>query len=234
MNDTMRILVIEDEKKVARFLEQGLREEKYDVDVALDGEEGVQRALAEAYDLIITDIMMPKKSGIEVIKEIRAAKRNVPVLCLTAKTEIGEKVEGLDAGADDYLTKPFLFEELSARVRSLLRRSDIEKKTQLISRDLVLDTVTHTARRKKAGSEEEQHIPLTVKEYELLEYLMRNKGRILSRAVITQHVWGYSFTMGSNVIDVYIKRLREKVDAGRDEKDRIIISERGVGYGIRG
>ncbi|HEX5316828.1 MAG TPA: response regulator, partial [Candidatus Kapabacteria bacterium] len=162
MNDTMRILVIEDEKKVARFLEQGLREEKYDVDVALDGEEGVQRALAEAYDLIITDIMMPKKSGIDVIKEIRSAKRNVPVLCLTAKTEIGEKVEGLDAGADDYLTKPFLFEELSARVRSLLRRSDIEKKTQLISRDLVLDTVTHTARRKKIGTEEEQHIPLTV------------------------------------------------------------------------
>src|SRR5665213_605113 len=234
MNETMRILVIEDEKKVARFLEQGLREEKYDVDVALDGEEGVQRALADAYDLIITDIMMPKKSGIDVIKEIRAAKRNVPVLCLTAKTEIGEKVEGLDAGADDYLTKPFLFEELSARVRSLLRRSDIEKKTQLIARDLVLDTVTHTARRKKIGSEEEQHIPLTVKEYELLEYLMRNTGRIPSRAVITQHVWGYSFTMGSNVIDVYIKRLREKIDAGRDEKDRLIISERGVGYGVRG
>ncbi len=229
----MRVLVVEDEKKVARFLEQGLREEKYDVDVAFDGEEGLQRALAEAYDLVITDIMMPKKSGIEVIKEIRAAKRNVPILCLTAKTEIGEKVEGLDAGADDYLTKPFLFEELSARVRSLLRRSDIEKKTQLISRDLVLDTVTHTARRKKIGSEEEEHIPLTVKEYELLEYLMRNKGRILSRAVITQHVWGYSFTMGSNVIDVYIKRLREKIDAGREEKDRLIISERGVGYGVR-
>ncbi len=229
----MRILVVEDEKKVARFLEQGLREEKYDVDVAFDGEEGLQHAMNESYDLIITDIMMPKKSGIEVIKEIRAAKRNVPILCLTAKTEIGEKVEGLDAGADDYITKPFLFEELSARVRSLLRRSDIEKKTQLISRDLVLDTVTHTARRKKIGSEEEEHIPLTVKEYELLEYLMRNKGRILSRAVITQHVWGYSFTMGSNVIDVYIKRLREKIDAGREEKDRLIISERGVGYGIR-
>lgn len=230
----MRILVIEDEKKVARFLEQGLREEKYDVDVAMDGEEGVRRALTQAYDLIITDVMMPKKSGIEVIMEIRAAKRNVPVLCLTAKTEIGEKVEGLDAGADDYLTKPFLFEELSARVRSLMRRSDIEKKTQLVSRDLVLDTVTHTARRKKTGTEEEQHIPLTVKEYELLEYLMRNKGRILSRAVITQHVWGYSFTMGSNVIDVYVKRLREKIDAGREEKDRLIISERGVGYGVRG
>lgn len=229
----MRVLVIEDEKKVARFLEQGLREEKYDVDVAFDGEEGLQRALAEAYDLVITDIMMPKKSGIEVIKEIRTAKRNVPILCLTAKTEIGEKVEGLDAGADDYLTKPFLFEELSARVRSLLRRSDIEKKTQLLSRDLVLDTVTHTARRKKMGTNDEEHIPLTVKEYELLEYLMRNKGRILSRAVITQHVWGYSFTMGSNVIDVYIKRLREKIDAGREEKDRLIISERGVGYGIR-
>jgi DNA-binding response OmpR family regulator len=177
--------------------------------------------------------MMPKKSGIDVIKEIRAAKRNVPILCLTAKTEIGEKVEGLDAGADDYLTKPFLFEELSARVRSLIRRSDMEKKTQLVAKDLVLDTVTHTARRKKSGTDEEMHIPLTVKEYELLEYLMRNKGRILSRAVITQHVWGYSFTMGSNVIDVYVKRLREKIDAARGEDERLITSERGVGYGIR-
>ena len=229
----MRILVIEDEKKVARFLEQGLKEEKYDVDVAFDGAEGVRCALSNSYDLIITDIMMPEMSGIEVIKEIRAAKRSVPILCLTAKTEIGEKVEGLDAGADDYLTKPFLFEELAARVRSLLRRSDMEKKTQLVSRDLVLDTVTHTARRHKPDSEEEMQIPLTVKEYELLEYLMRNKGRILSRSVITQHVWGYSFTMGSNVIDVYIKRLREKIDAGREEKDRLITSERGVGYGIR-
>ncbi|HET6511547.1 MAG TPA: response regulator transcription factor [Candidatus Kapabacteria bacterium] len=229
----MRILVIEDEKKVAKFLEQGLREEKYHVDVAFDGDEGLAKALSESYDLIITDIMLPGKSGIEVIREVRAAKRTVPVLCLTAKTEIGEKVEGLDAGADDYLTKPFLFEELSARVRSLLRRSDIEKKTQLVARDLVLDTVTHTARRRKQDSEEEQHIPLTVKEYELLEYLMRHKGRIMSRSVITQHVWGYSFTMGSNVIDVYIKRLREKVDAQREEKDRLIVSERGVGYGIR-
>ncbi len=229
----MRILIIEDEKKVARFLEQGLREDGYTADVALDGEEGLQKALSEAYDLVITDIMMPKKSGIEVIQGIRAAKRTTPILVLTAKTEIGEKVVGLDAGADDYLTKPFLYEELSARVRSLLRRSDIEKKTQLVTHDLVLDTVTHTARRKKAGTEEEQHIPLTVKEYELLEYLMRNKGVVLSRSVITQHVWGYSFTMGSNVIDVYIKRLREKVDANRDEKDRLLMSERGIGYGIK-
>ena len=229
----MRILVIEDEKKVARFLEQGLREEKHTVDVAYDGEEGLERALSEAYDLVITDIMMPKKSGIEVISGIRAAKRTMPILCLTAKNEIGDKVEGLDAGADDYLTKPFLFEELSARVRSLLRRSDIEKKTQLVTHDLVLDTVSHTARRRKLNSEEEQQIPLTVKEYELLEYLMRNKGRVISRSVITQHVWGYSFTMGSNVIDVYVKRLREKIDANRDEKDRLILSERGVGYGIK-
>jgi len=229
----MRILVIEDEKKVARFLEQGLREEKYTVDVAYDGEEGIDRAMREAYDLVITDIMMPKKSGIEVIQAIRAAKRTMPILCLTAANEIGQKVQGLDAGADDYLTKPFLFEELSARVRSLLRRSDIEKKTQLVSHDLVLDTVSHTARRRKPGTEEEQQIPLTVKEYELLEYLMRNKGRVISRSIITQHVWGYSFTMGSNVIDVYVKRLREKIDANREEKDRLILSERGVGYGIK-
>jgi DNA-binding response OmpR family regulator len=229
----MRILVIEDEKKVARVIEQGLKEKEYDVDVASDGEEGIKRALSESYDLIITDIMMPKKSGLEVIKAVRGAKRTVPILCLTAKTEIGEKVEGLDTGADDYLTKPFLFEELLARVRSLLRRSDIEKKTQLVAHDLVLDTVSHTATRKKAGSDEDQHIPLTVKEYELLEYLMRNKGQTLSRAIITEHVWGYSFAMGSNVIDVYIKRLREKVDTGRDENDRLIISERGIGYGVK-
>jgi DNA-binding response OmpR family regulator len=229
----MRILIIEDEKKVARFLEQGLKEEKYTVDVAFDGEEGLHRAMAEAYDLIITDIMMPKKSGIEVIKELRTAGRTVPILCLTAKTEVGQKVEGLDAGADDYLTKPFLFEEVAARVRSLLRRSDIEKKTQLVSHDLVLDTVTHTAKRHKPNSEEERNIPLTVKEYELLEYLLKNKGRIMSRSVITQHVWGYTFTMGSNVIDVYIKRLREKLDNNYEEKDKLMISERGIGYGIK-
>ena len=230
----MRILVIEDEKKVARLIEQGLKEKEYDVVVAPDGEKGIEHALNESFDLIITDIMMPKKSGIEVIKAVRDAKRTIPILCLTAKTEIGSKVEGLDTGADDYLTKPFSFDELFARVRSLLRRSDIEKKTQLISHDLVLDTVKHTARRNKIGSNEEQHIPLTVKEYELLEYLMRNKGETLSRATITEHVWGYSFEMGSNVIDVYIKRLREKVDTGREEKDRLIISERGVGYGVKG
>jgi DNA-binding response OmpR family regulator len=229
----MRILVIEDEKKVARFIEQGLREEKYTVDVAFDGEEGIARATSEAYDLIITDVMMPKKSGIDVIRELRSKGRNMPILCLTARAEVGDKVEGLDAGADDYLTKPFLFEELSARVRSLLRRSDIEKKTQLVSHDLVLDTVTHTAKRHKPGTTEEYQIPLTVKEYELLEYLLKNKGRILSRSVITQHVWGYTFTMGSNVIDVYVKRLREKIDGNRDEKERLIMSERGIGYGIR-
>jgi DNA-binding response OmpR family regulator len=230
----MRILVIEDEKKVARFLEQGLKEEKYTVDVAFDGEEGIRKALGEAYDLVITDIMMPKKSGIEVIKELRSSGRTMPILCLTAKSEIGQKVEGLDAGADDYLTKPFLFEEVAARVRSLLRRSDIEKKTQLVSHDLVLDTVTHTAKRLKPGSNEEYvNIPLTVKEYELLEYLLKNKGRIMSRSVITQHVWGYTFTMGSNVIDVYIKRLREKLDNNYEEKEKLMISERGIGYGIK-
>ncbi|HYM19971.1 MAG TPA: response regulator transcription factor [Candidatus Kapabacteria bacterium] len=230
----MRILVIEDEKKVAKFVEQGLREEKYDVDVAYDGEDGLRRAVGETYDLIITDLMMPKKSGIEVIQGVRAASKPVPILCLTAKTEVGSKVEGLDAGADDYLTKPFLFEELSARVRSLLRRSDMERKTQLTTHDLVLDTVVHTAKRLKSGSQtEEVQIPLTVKEYELLEFLLRNKGKMISRSVITQHVWGYSFTMGSNVIDVYVKRLREKLDGNRPEPERLIISERGVGYGIK-
>ncbi len=220
----MRVLVIEDEKKLANFIRQGLREEHYTVDVAHDGEEGLRLALEQPYDALVLDLNLPGLDGLEVLRRVRAGGTGTPVLVLTARGSTNEKVEGLDAGADDYLTKPFVFEELAARLRSLLRRSTSEKSTLLRAHDLTLDTVSHRAKR---GDRE---IEFTAKEYALLEYLMRNKGRVLSRSVIAQHVWSYNFFTESNIIDVYINRLRHKVDDGFPT--RIIQSIRGVGYTI--
>ncbi|TAE21882.1 MAG: DNA-binding response regulator [Candidatus Kapaibacterium sp.] len=221
----MRILVIEDEKKVASFIRKGLSEEMYAVDVAGDGELGVQMATETTYDAIILDVMLPKKDGLQVLRELRSSGSATPVLMLTARASTQDRVTGLDLGADDYLTKPFHFEELAARVRSLLRRTSTEKTTMLTCGDLSLDTVTHRAYR---GGKE---IDLTTKEYSLLEYLIRNKGRVLSRSLIQQHVWSYSFDTESNIIDVYVKRLRGKIN---DEgKQRLIRSIRGVGYVMR-
>ncbi len=221
----MRILVIEDEKKVASFIRKGLSEEMYAVDVAGDGELGVQMATETQYDAIILDVMLPKKDGLQVLRELRSSGSATPVLMLTARASTQDRVTGLDLGADDYLTKPFHFEELAARVRSLLRRTSTEKTTMLTCGDLSLDTVTHRAYR---GGKE---IDLTTKEYSLLEYLIRNKGRVLSRSLIQQHVWSYSFDTESNIIDVYVKRLRGKIN---DEgKQRLIRSIRGVGYVMR-
>ncbi len=221
----MRILVIEDEKKVASFIKRGLMEELYAVDVAHDGEAGLQMARENDYDCIILDVMLPHKDGFTFVQEFRGTGNTTPVLMLTARGTTQDRVTGLDLGADDYLPKPFHFEELAARVRSLLRRSSTEKSTVLRCGDLTLDTVTHRAYRN------DKEIELTTKEYSLLEYLMRNKDRVLSRSLITQHVWSYSFDTESNIIDVYIKRLRKKI--GDDDDPRLIQSVRGVGYTMR-
>jgi heavy metal response regulator len=221
----MRILVVEDEKKVARFIQQGLEEEHYAVDVSHDGIEGLTMAKSGSYDVVLLDLMLPGKNGFEITRELRAEHVTTPILMLTAKIATEDKVAGLDSGADDYLTKPFAFAELLARVRSLLRRGTQEKTTQLSAADLELDTVTHRARR--AG----ESIELTAKEYSLLEFLLRNKDRVLSRTIIAEHIWDYHFDTGTNLIDVYINHLRNKVDSGFDVK--LIHTVRGVGYVLK-
>ncbi|MBL7975312.1 MAG: response regulator transcription factor [Candidatus Kapabacteria bacterium] len=220
----MRILVVEDERKVASFIKRGLEEERYVVELATDGETGLQLALNNVFDAIVLDVMVPKKDGFTILSEIREAGNNTPVLMLTARSTMEDRVTGLDLGADDYLPKPFHFEELAARLRSIMRRSGAEKSTKLQVGDLILDTVSHMAYRNN------KEIELTTKEYALLEYLMRNRNRILSRSMIMQHVWKVSFDPESNIIDVYVKRLRAKVEAGGA---RFIYSIRGVGYRIK-
>jgi heavy metal response regulator len=221
----MRILIVEDEKKVARFIQQGLEEEHYSVDVAHDGERGALLAETQGYDLLILDVMLPKLSGIEITRRLRASRVATPILMLTAKTATEDKVAGLDSGADDYLTKPFAFAELLARVRSLLRRGSKEKSTVLSIAELELDTVSHKAKRG------DRAIDLTAKEYALLEYFLRNKNRVLSRTIISEHIWDYNFDTGTNLIDVYVNHLRNKVDSGFEKK--LIHTVRGVGYVLR-
>lgn len=221
----MRILVVEDEKKVARFIQQGLQEEHYLVDVVHDGDEGLRTALASPYDLLLLDVLMPKMNGLDVTRAYRKNGGTAPILMLTAKITTDDKVLGLDSGADDYLTKPFAFAELLARVRSLLRRGAKDKSTILTIADLKLDTVSHKARRG------DRSIDLTAKEYALLEFFLRNKERILSRSIISEHIWEYSFDTGTNLIDVYVNHLRGKIDTGVGKK--LIHTVRGVGYVIR-
>jgi heavy metal response regulator len=221
----MKILVVEDEKKVASFIKKGLEEEFYSVDTAYDGKEGLKLASLGEYDLVILDIMLPYKDGLTLIKELREEKILTPILLLTARDSIDSKVTGLDSGADDYLTKPFDFEELLARVRALLRRQSSVKSVQLKVSDLVLDTQTHKVNR--AGNE----ISLTAKEYEILEYLLRNKNRVVSRTLLSEHVYEYNFDPDTNVIDVYINKLRNKIDKGFDKQ--ILFTVRGVGYTIK-
>jgi len=221
----MRVLIIEDEKKVMNFVRQGLEEERYLVDTASDGITGLELALNNHFDAIVLDVMLPGKDGFTVLRELRDAGSVTPVIMLTARDSVEDKVTGLDLGADDYLPKPFSFDELTARLRSLMRRSAPEKTTKLKCGDLILDTVTHIAVR---GGKE---IELTFKEYTLIEYLMRNKNRILSRSTITQHVWKHNFDPDSNIIDVYVKRLRLKIENDNDKP--LIQSIRGVGYRMR-
>ncbi|MEE2987732.1 MAG: response regulator transcription factor [Nitrospinota bacterium] len=221
----MRLLVIEDEKKVASFVKKGLEEETYVVDVAYDGEEGLLLAQQGEYDLIILDLMLPVLDGLEVLSRLRAGKNDVPIILLTAKDSVEEKVTGLNKGADDYLTKPFAFSELMARIRVLLRRGKAETKTELQIDNLTLDLVSHKVKRN--GEE----IELTGKEYSLLEYFLRNQGKVLTRTMIAEHVWDYNFDTFTNVIDVYVNHLRKKIDKNYPKK--LLHTLRGVGYIMR-
>ena len=221
----MRILVVEDDRKVASFIRKGLTEEGYAADVASDGETGLAMGLDRLHDVIVLDVMLPRKPGFQVVRELRQAKVSTPVLLLTARDAVEDKVQGLDAGADDYLTKPFAFAELLARIRALLRRGTAARAPVLQIADLTLDPAVRTVTR---GGEA---ISLTNREFALLEYLMRNTGRVLTRTMIAEHVWDYSFDSGTNVIDVYVNYLRKKIDAGRERK--LIHTVRGVGYVLK-
>ena len=221
----MRILLVEDDKKVASFIRKGMEEEGYAVDVAADGETGLHMGLDRLHDLVILDVMLPQKPGFQVVRELRQAKIAIPVLMLTSRDTIEDKVQGLDAGADDYLTKPFAFAELLARVRALLRRGTEARAPKLQVADLILDPATRSVTR--SG----QPITLTNREFALLEYLMRNAGRVLSRTMIADHVWDYNFDSGTNVIDVYVNYLRKKIDA--DHEPKLLHTVRGAGYVLK-
>lgn len=221
----MTILVVEDEIKISKFIRKGLEMEHYTVDTAYDGEEALEKVQINNYDVIILDIMIPKINGIEVCRQIRENKIDTPVIMLTAKDTVDDRVKGLDVGADDYLTKPFAFGELVARIRALLRREKMVKPTKLEIADLVLDPQTHEVHR---GGKE---IPLSSKEYKLLDYMMRRPGHVCTRTMIGEHIWGYNFTDDSNVIDVYISYLRKKIDSGF--KSRLLHTVRDVGYKIQ-
>jgi len=218
----MRILLAEDDPRVASFIRRGLKEEHYAVDVAADGEQALFLAQTGEYDLLILDLMLPKKSGLEVLRFLRTEKISVPVLILTAKDKPADKVTGLDAGADDYLTKPFGFEELLARIRALLRRRGDMMPTAMRVADLEMDTLRHRVTRK--GKE----IPLTNREYALLEYFMRHANQVVTRSMLAEHVWEHDFDTFSNVIDVHIARLRRKIDD--DFTAKLLHTLRGSGY----
>lgn len=221
----MTILVVEDEVKIIRFIKKGLEMEHYTVEIAYDGEEALEKASINSYDLIILDIMIPKIDGISVCKKIRDDKVETPIIMLTAKDTVEDRIKGLDAGADDYLIKPFSFGELVARIRALLRREKTVKSTKLLVGDLLLNPATHEVFR---GEEE---IQLSSKEYRLLDYMMRRPGHVCTRTMIGEHIWGYNFTDDSNVIDVYISYLRRKIDSGF--KSKLIHTIRDVGYKIQ-
>jgi heavy metal response regulator len=221
----MRILVVEDEKRIADFIARGLKEEQYAVDIAYDGEDGLYLAEINPYDLMIFDIMLPKVNGVDMCRKLRSKKINTPILMLTARAAVKDKVTGLNAGADDYLTKPFSFEELLARVKVLLRRLAPNKTSLLKIADLELNQLNHEV--KRAG----KLIILTGKEFVLLEYFMLHAGQVISRSMISEHVWNEQFDSMSNVIDVHVRNLRNKVDDGY--KKKLIHTLRGSGYVLK-
>jgi two-component system, OmpR family, response regulator len=222
----VRVLVVEDEVKMAALVRRGLEREGYAVDVAADGPEALWSAREREYDAIVLDAMIPEPDGFAVCRTLRDEGRWAPVLILTARDSIEDRVRGLDAGADDYLTKPFAFEELFARLRALTRRGPVERPIVLAVGDLNLDPVTRTVRRG------EQRVDLSAKEFALLEFLMRHPDEVLTRTRIIEHVWDFAYEGGSNVVDVYVRYLREKVDRPFDRAD--IETVRGVGYRLRG
>ena len=221
----MKILVVEDEKKVASFIKRGLEEEGFTVELAKDGEEGLKLINDETFDLILMDLMLPKMDGLEVIREMRTQGVRSPVLCLTAKDKVDDIVSGLDSGSDDYLTKPFAFVELIARVRALIRRGSSERGAELTFADLRIDPVSHKVWRS------DTEIDLTSKEYSLLEYMMQHPNETLTRSMIAEHVWDYTFDSFTNIIDVYVNYLRKKID--RDFEKKLIHTVRGIGYVLR-
>jgi len=221
----MRILIVEDDLNLARFIQKGLQEERYAVDVAADGEEGFFLAGVNPYDLVILDIMLPKMDGLEVCRRLRADRKTSPILLLTARESVEDKVAGLDTGADDYLTKPFAFAELLARVRALLRRGSAAPSGRLTAADLELDPVSHRVWR--AG----QEISLTNKEFALLEYLLRNANHVLTRTAIIEHIWDIHYDSMTNIVDVHIRALRAKLD--RECAVPLIHTVRGVGYVLK-
>jgi two-component system copper resistance phosphate regulon response regulator CusR len=220
----MRLLIIEDEKRVSQFLKKGFQEEGYTVDVAADGGQGITAALTGTYDAIILDVMLPRRSGLDVLAEVRREKIATPVLILSARAEVEHRVEGLNLGADDYLAKPFAFSEVLARVRSLVRRQTAGEAPSSVLRlaDLVVDVPAHTVVRGVVP------IPQTSREFQVLEYLLRSRGRVLSRVVLMEHIWAGDFDSGTNIVDAVINRLRRKVDDPFAVK--LIHTVRGVGY----
>jgi DNA-binding response OmpR family regulator len=222
----VRILIVEDERKVASFIRQGLEEEGYAVDVTGDGETAFELLTGGSpYDLVILDLMLPGRSGLDVLRDARARGVKAPVLVLTARDRVSDKVSALDLGADDYLTKPFAFDELLARVRALLRRASADRAPVLRLDDVALDPATRAVTR---GT---RRLDLTAREYALLSYFLRNAGRVLTRSMIAQHVWGFDFDPESNIVDVYVGYLRRKLEAPGER--RLLHTIRGAGYALR-
>ncbi len=221
----MRVLIVEDDSKLASVLRQGLKEQGFAVDVAGDGAAGLKLALATAYDAILLDLMLPGQGGLDVLRELRRQGRATPVLILTARSSVDDRVQGLDLGADDYLSKPFDLKELFARLRAIMRRPPVEPETTLRLADLELDPARREVRRRGT------RIDLTAKEFMLLEYLMRKKGMVVTRAMIQDHVWDMDYHGGSNLVEVYINYLRRKID--QDFAPKLIHTVRGAGYVLR-
>jgi two-component system, OmpR family, response regulator len=222
----MRIMLAEDERKIARFVRKALEEQGFEVDATANGDEAYEWALSRSYDVMVLDIMLPGRDGLSILRQLRERHNTVPVVIITARSELGERLEGLNLGADDYLTKPFFVEELIARIHAVSRRASGENLSRLQVGHLTIDLLTREVKR------EDRVIDLTTREFSLLEYLLRSPGRVFTRTQILEHVWGYDFDPNTNLVDVYIQRLRKKLDPGGDQP--LIETIRGVGYRYRG